>query len=68
MNVVFKNISLNNKGFHKIKFTIEEAKANSDIKSSITIILEETNIAISDPLETIIEQAKEIVIREYTKS
>jgi len=65
MIVTFKSISLAKEGLHKVKCTVEETKPDADMKSTITIVLEETDLLPSDSLEKIIEKSIEMAKKMY---
>ena len=67
MIATFKGITVSKDGFHKVKYQIDEKKSEASIKSSITLILEDTDMIPSDSLEDIIAKGAEIAIKEYVK-
>lgn len=67
MITTFKSITKDKNNMHKLKFLITEDKLESQIKSSVTIILEDTEVLPSEPLERVIEKCMEIARQEYSR-
>lgn len=67
MIVSFKNITRTKEGFHKVKYNILDEKADATIKSSVTIVLEETDVLPSNSLENIITKCAEIAQKNYNR-
>ena len=65
MIMTFKSISMDKDGMHKIKCIVEDTKTEADLKSTITIILEETDLVPSDSFEKIVERSIEIAKKMY---
>ena len=67
MITTFKGLKRKKDQLHEVKYLIEEKTGDALIKSSVTIILEDTEILPSEPLEQIIEKGSEIAKKEYSR-
>lgn len=67
MIITFKSITKDKNNMHKLKFVIEEDKLESQIKSTVVIILEDTEVLPSEPLEVVIDKCMKIAQQEYLR-
>jgi hypothetical protein len=67
MKVQFKGITRNKESLHVLKYVIEEQKGDAQITSTICIILEDTGMTASQPLDDIIPKGAKLASEQYKK-
>jgi len=66
MKIQFKSITTNKELQYTIRYTIEEEKGDSSIRSTVSIILDDVDITDGQTLADIVEKAMAIAKSTYT--
>jgi len=65
VNINFKSITINKDAQYTIRYTIEEAKGDAIIKSTVSIALEDAQLHDGMTLADIVEKSIEIAKKTY---